>query len=167
MSMVQSSTTNVLIIVLLVANLGLSAYTAFRPSPAPAVEGTKAKTTSAVGVAEADKIAESIVGLYNTKDTAALYDKFDQLAKVQITKQHFSSQMEKMVPLIGRIESFAYSHATSAGTQNGREYYILHYKVSLSGGPFSAADMTITVTRNADGLGLFGFFINGISQRSS
>ena len=72
--------------------------------------------------------------------------------------------MEKLGTLVGRIEGCAYSHATVAGTEGGRTYYTLHYKVSLSGGPIPNGDLTITVTRNADGLGLFGFFINGSSN---
>jgi len=167
------SAATVLIIVLLIANLGLTAYTAFRPTPAAvAATGKEATTaadaaTAAVGKGDASQLAEIIVRLYNKKDLSMLYEQFDPLARVQFTKEQLSAQMEKFNTLIGRIESYAYSHATLAGNQDGRTYYTLHFKVSLSGGSFSVGNMTFTVVRNAEGLGLFGFFINGTSGPQS
>jgi hypothetical protein len=167
MTIDRTSPATVLIIALLVANLGLSAYTAFRPLPAPAAEPSKEAATSAIADAEAEKLAKAIVPLYNEKNLSALYDRFDQLAKVQFSQEQLTTQMEKLSTLIGHIEGFAYSHATVAGTQGGRTYYTLHYKVRLSGGPMPTGDMTLTVVRKAEGLGLFGFFINGRTDQQS
>jgi len=75
--------------------------------------------------------------------------------------------MEKLAAVIGHIEGYAYSHATVAGAEGGRTYYTLHFKVSLSGGPFSTGDLTITAARNADGISLFGLFINGTTGQRS
>jgi hypothetical protein len=157
----RPSTSTILIIALLVANLGLSAYTAFRPVPAPAVGLSKDEVTSAISSIEAIKLEEALVPLYNAKNVSALYERFDPLAKVQFTKEQIAAQMEKLSTFLGHIEGCAYSHATMAGTQGGRTYYTLHYKVSLSGGPIPNGDLTITVARNVEGLSLFGFFING------
>ncbi|MFI5335850.1 MAG: hypothetical protein ACHQ5A_03650 [Opitutales bacterium] len=159
----RTSTATVLIISLLIANIGLSTYTAFRPLPAPAGELSKEAATSAITDGEANKMAGAMVPLYNERNVSALYERFDQLAKVQFTKEQLTTQMEKLGTVIGRIDGYAYSHATVAGNQGGRTYYTLHYKVSLSGGPFPTGDLTITVARNAEGLSLFGFFINGTS----
>ena len=156
--------TTLLIIGLLIANLGLSAYIAFRPVPSPAPQPPKEPTTSAVSKAEADTLAESLIPLYNQKSASSFYDRFDPLAKVQFTQIQLAQQIEKLGSVLGLIEACAYSHATIAGDQGGRTYYTLHYKVSLRGGPMPTGNMTLTVVRNADGLGLFGFFINGGSR---
>lgn len=151
----------VLIIALLIANLGLSSYIAFRPQTTSAVDASKESAAAEVDAQEADKLAESILPLYNQKNISALYERFDQLAKVQFTQEQLTAQIEKLHSLLGRIERCAYSHATVAGTQGGRIFYTLHYKVSLAGGPLPMGDMTLTVTRNAESLGLYGFFVNG------
>ena len=140
-------------------------FIAFRPTPIPAVGSPNETTTSAVASNEADKMAAVLVPLYNKKNTAALYDQFDSLAKIQITKEQMTAQMGKLSTLIGRIDSYAYSHTTMAGTQGGRTFYTLHYKVRLSEGQLPTGDMTLTVTRNAGGLSLFGFFINGTTNQ--
>lgn len=155
------SSSTVLIIALLIANLGLSSYIAFRPSPRPNAEFSKDAPTFAITELEANKAAETVVPLYNEKNISALYERFDPLAKVQFTKEQLAGQIEKLSTLIGGIESYAYSHATVAGIQGGRTYYSLHYKVRLKGGPFPFGELTLTVVRNADGLGIFGLFING------
>jgi hypothetical protein len=155
---------NVVIIMLLVANLGLSAYTAFRPLPATNAGSPDVAVTTAIKEQEANKIAATVIAEYNAKNIQALYELFDPLAKAQFTKQQFESQMEKLSSVLGHVDNCAYSHATSEGNHNGRDYYVLHYKVGLSGGPFSSGDLTISVSRTPNGLGLFGFFINGTSR---
>ncbi len=154
-------------IALLVANLGLSAYIAFRPSSVPTAAPAKDATTTAISEGEANKLADTLVPLYNQKDFSALYDRFDRLAQAQFTKTQLTEQIEKLGSLLGRIEKYAYSHATVAGAQSGRNFYTLHFKVSLSGGPIPNGDMTLTVARIGDGLGLFGFFVSGGTARRS
>lgn len=162
-----TSVANVLIITLLIANLGLSAYIAFRLLPARKTGSSKDTTTTAVPASEANKLAEAIIPLYNEKNISAFYDRFDQLAKVQFTKEQLTAQIEKLSAIFGRIEGCAYSHATIADAQGGRTYYTLHHIVNLSSGSFSTGNLTLTVIRNADGLGLLGFFINGTSGQRS
>jgi hypothetical protein len=163
----RTSVATILIIALLLANLGLSAFIAFRPAPVPTGQSPKDDATSAVSKSEANKMAAAMVPLYNEKNSTALYEQFDRLAKVQLPREQTIAQMEKLYPLIGRIEDYAYSHATVAGAQGGRTYYTLHYKVRLSNGSFPSGDMTITVVRNAEGLSMFGFFINGTTGQQS
>lgn len=153
------SAATVLIITLLIANLGLSAYIAFRPSPAMAP--SKDAATSEITKDEAQKLSETLVPLYNQQNLSALYDQFDPLAKVQFTREQLAAQIEKLGSVIGKIEQCAYSHATVAGVQEGRKFYTLHYKVSLSGNSFPTGSMTLNVYRNDDKLGLYGFFVNG------
>lgn len=161
MNTARSSTATVLIIALLTANLGLSAYIAFRPSPISVDASPKEVATSDITTGQARKLSEALIPLYNQKKFDALYEQFDLLAKVQFSKEQLATQIDKLHSMLGQIDGCAYSHATVAGTQGGRTFYTLHYKVSLSGGQLSNGDLTLTVTRNAEGFGLFGFFING------
>jgi hypothetical protein len=163
----RMSAATVLIIALLIGNLGLSAYIAFRPSPTPTAMPSKEIATPDIATDQAKKLSGALIPLYNQKDIPALYDLFDPVAKVQITRDQVAAQIEKLATILGRIEDCAYSHATVAGIQEGRTYYTLHYKVSLSGGQLRAGNMTLTVVRNPDGLGLFGFFLNGSSAQGS
>ena len=134
--------------------------------PPPAAVPQKDVASSAIAKVEADKLSEVLIPLYNQKNVSSLYDQFDPLAKVQFTQIQLAQQIEKLGSVLGLIEGCAYSHAAVAGDQGGRTYYTLHYKVSLRGGPLPTGTMTLTVVRNADGLGLFGFFINGGSRPS-
>ncbi len=165
MSTERISATTVLIIVLLVANLGLSTFIAFRRSNVVEERSAKEVTTSEIAEGEANKMGETMVALYNSRDVDALYRQFDPLAQVQFTKEHLAAQVEKLALVIGQIESYAYSHATAAGIQGGRKYYVLHYKVKLVGGTLPNGTMTISVSRKPDGLSIFGFFINGTTNQ--
>lgn len=152
-----------LIIALLVANLGLTAYIALRPLPRDEANSTESDSTSEITKAQAEKLASVVIPIYNRKDTNALFDLFDPLAQVQFTKEDLTTQIGKLTVLMGQIESSAYSHATVAGKNDGRTYYTLHYKVKLSGGQIPTGEMTITAAEGDSGLSLFGFFIKGVT----
>ena len=159
----KASSTTILIIALLFANLGLSAYTAFRPSSKDGANANSPKrvSTSEITKAQAEKLADTVIPVYNRKDTNALFALFDPLAQVQFTKEDLTTQIQKLVVLMGQVESSAYSHATVAGNDDGRTYYTLNYKVKLSGGQIPTGEMTITAAKSGTGLSLFGFFIKG------
>jgi hypothetical protein len=154
------------IIGLLVLNLAATAYLVFRQPAASA--GAPAKALAAVDITEAEAmtLANELVGIYNDKDNSALFERFDGLAKAQLTREQLDQQMAKLYPLMGSISDPAFSNAVLAATEGNREFYHLTYKVRLSGGPFSAGEMKLTVTRRDNGLGLMGFFVNGTSQQT-
>jgi hypothetical protein len=161
MNIENKSSTTILIIALLVANLGISAYTAFRPSLRSGTSPAERIATSEITKAQAEKIADTVIPVYNTKDSSALFDLFDPLAQIQFTKEDLATQIEKLSVLMGQIDSSAYSHATIAGNNDGRTYYTLHYKVRLTGGQIPTGEMTLNVVKNGTGLILYGFFIKG------
>lgn len=161
----RPSVATILIVVLLMANLGMTTFIAFRSPPSAGGASTQAETTSDVTVSEANKMGEAMVALYNSRNIDAIFNQFDPLAQVQFSKEQLATQVEKLVSVVGRIESHAYSHATAAGSQGGRKYYVLHYKVRMSGGTLPNCTMTITVSRKPEGLSLFGFFINGTTNQ--
>ncbi len=151
------------IIGLLLLNLGVTSYSVFRP--ANTISETPSAATVDISEAEASGLATEVVKIYNAKDDTALFAKFDSLAKAQLTQEQLTAQMNNLYPVMGTISDTAFSSAELAGTDGGREYYNLNYKVRLAGGPFSTGDMKLTVTRREGGLGLVGFFINGTSQQ--
>ncbi|PIQ36283.1 MAG: hypothetical protein COW59_13350 [Lysobacterales bacterium CG17_big_fil_post_rev_8_21_14_2_50_64_11] len=108
--------------------------------------------------------AQAIATIYNRQDITALYAKFDQLARIQITQQQLSDQISRLHNLIGDVDEIAYSHAELAGTKDGRTFYNLHYKVTLVSGPFKQATLKLSVVKADAGYSLFGFFLNGLDQ---
>jgi hypothetical protein len=81
--------------------------------------------------------------------------------KAQLTQEQLNEQLSKFYPIVGTVSDVAFSNVVLAGSDDGRNYYHLNYKVRLSGGPFSTGDMRLTITPRNDELGLVGFFING------
>jgi len=160
----KSSTFNYVIVGLLVLNLGITSYLAIRPSSSSATT-EPAKTKVDVSESEAGRLADEVVKLYNTKDNVGLFAKFDNLAKAQMSQEQLTAQLNKLYPLIGTISDAAFSDAVLAGSNGGRDYYNLNYKVRLTGGPFNTGDMKLTVIRRESGLSLIGFFINGTSHQ--
>lgn len=154
---------NIVVIGLLLLNLCLTGYLIFRTNGT--VDAAPVSTAGvAVSEVEANAIAEEIVKLYNAKDDAGIYEKFDSIAKAQITQDELVTQLNKLYTLMGTISDPGFSSAVLAGNDKGRDYYTLNYKVRLRGGTFTSGDMKLTVTRREDGLGLIGFFITGASH---
>lgn len=160
----KSSALNYVIVGLLVLNLGITSYLALRPR-SPSATTEPAKTKVDVSDSEASRLADEVVKLYNAKDDVGLFAKLDSLAKAQITQEQLTTQLNKLYPLMGTISDAAFSDAVLAGSDGGRDYYNLNYKVRLTGGPFVSGDMKLTVIRRESGLSLVGFFINGTSRQ--
>lgn len=154
------------IIGLLTLNLAVGAYGAFRPGAAAVANAAtpSAAASPEIDEAQALQLAEKVLDRYNAKDNAGLYARFDSLARTQLGREQFDAQMEKLYSLIGQVDDFAYSSAVLAGSDNGRDYYHLNFKVRLSGGSFKNGDMRLTVTRRGEELSPVGLFINGSDQ---
>ena len=148
-----------LLAVLVAANLSLTAYLAFR-SPTDA-SASKVVESSVISEAEAGTLAKDVIAHYNNRDSAALYQMFDPLARIQITQKQLADQTNRLQDLLGSVGEVVYSHAELVGTSDGKTYYALHYRVSMLEGPFQNGTLKLTVVQNKDNLGLFGFFLNG------
>jgi hypothetical protein len=151
------------IISLLILNLGATSYIALRPAEHATATAVVNKPVD-VSEAQALELAEFAVRLYNGKDSAAFYEAFDGIAKAQLTQEQLATQLDQLYPVMGSVSDAAFSSATFAGSDGGRDYYQLSYKVRLTGGPFSSGDMKLTVIRRDGQLGLVGFFINSITK---
>jgi len=153
------------IIGLLLVNVGFTAYATFRPTATNNAEpSASAKSKLDISDSQASALAAGVVKLYNAKDNFGLYQSFDSLAKAQLTQEQLTGQLNQLYPIMGTISDAAFSNAVLAGNDAGRDYFHLNYKVRLTGGPFTAGDMRLTVTPRDDGFGLVGFYINGTSQ---
>jgi hypothetical protein len=153
------------IVALLLANLGLTAYSTFASHSREAETSKPKEAAVVVSDPQANSLATRVLALYNAKDTAGLYQSFDPLAKAQLTREQLSGQLDTLYPVMGKISDAAFSNAVLAGNDGGRDYYHLNYKVRLEGGAFTTGEMRITVTPRGTGFGIVGFFINGQTQQ--
>jgi len=151
------------IIALLALNLGITTYATFWKSGS-SPDTKEQSEPSNISEVQALKLANEVLALYNSKDATGLYAKFDSVAKAQITQEQLTTQLENLYPVMGTPSSPAFVGSLLAGSDGGREYTNLNYKIKLSDGPFSSGDMKLTVTERDSGLTLVGFFINGTSQ---
>lgn len=164
MAFTKSNWPILLLTILVTINIGLTSYVAFRPSVAVTTTPSAAVPDSVISEAEATSLAKDLIPLYNNQDVSGLYQRFDALARVQFSEKQLSEQLIKLVPSFGTVNDFAYSYANISGTDAGRTFYTLHYKVQLSGAAFEHGDLTLTVTKKDKGLALFGFFINSSTR---
>ena len=149
-----------LLLLLVSANLALTAYVVLRPAPAGATAAAVVDK-SVISESNANALAKDVVALYNKSDPSALYAKLDNLARVQISQEQLTQQVQKLHSLLGDVTNYAYTNAEVAGTHDGKTFYNLNYNVALSGATFAHGTMKLTFVRNADGFGLVGIFING------
>jgi hypothetical protein len=110
------------------------------------------------------KIASRVTEPYNRGDLDALYNVLDDVARAQVSRAQFDSQVKSMVEVIGKVDSAAYVSARSLPHQGGPDAYELKYVVKLSGTRFSSGEMTVNIFDRTPQAGIFGFFINGKVQ---
>ena len=152
-----------LLVVLVSGNLALTAYLALRP----AVLGTTANKIadkSVISESKANELAKGVVALYNKNDPVELYAKLDNIARVQISQEQLTQQIQKLHSLLGEVSNYAYTDSELGGMSEGRTFYIVNYQVALSGGAFAHGTLKLTFVKNADGFGLVGIFINGLDS---
>lgn len=82
---------------------------------------------------------------------------------MQFTRAQLEDQLQRLSPLIGRIDRAEYSHHKFLGNQDSGNLYELNYVLQVSGGTFKLGDMKVTVVDRGDHPGLFGVFLNGRS----
>ena len=154
------------LIALVAANLALTAGLYFREVPDPVSSGPTsavAEFPAELSEAQVEQFTQKIVDLYNQDDVARLYELFDDLAKIQLPRETFESQMADVAPAVGRVDSF--SLATFAqGNFEGRAAYELRYKARLREGPFSLGSLVVTLVERKDELRLLSFRVNGESN---
>jgi len=109
-------------------------------------------------------IARRVVEPYNHSDSNAVFNAFDDVAKVSLVRDEFERQLKAMYDLIGKIDTMAYESARKTQGQGGLDTYEVKYAVKLSGGRFRAGEMTLHVLDRGTDLGIYGFFVAGNTQ---
>ncbi len=154
-----------LVIGLTVLNLGVTAYLVVGQKSATVA---KADATPpglpAVSKEAALAVAKRMVEHYNARDLDGLYAQFSDVARMQFTKDKLADSVGKLAALVGNVDDYAYSGATAAGSQDGKPFQTLLYRVRLSGGAMPTGELKITVAQESDGLGVYGFFITAGAQ---
>lgn len=150
----------VALIVLVTINIAVTSYVALRPAPVASPVGPIIDDPI-VSDGRVAPLAKHMITLFNAKDVAGLYGLMDDFAKAQISQEQLSAQIDKLHSVLGTVGTYAYDRAELAGTDAGRTFYNISYKVSLSGGSFAHGTLKLTVLRRGDELRLVGFFLNG------
>lgn len=110
------------------------------------------------------KVARRVTEPYNRGDVDAVYNAFDDVAKMQMPRAQFDAQIKAMVDLIGKVDSTAYEGAQKLANEGGMDAYQLKYVVKLSGGRFNSGEMIVNVIDRTSELGIYAFVINGKIQ---
>jgi len=148
------------LIVLVAINIAVTSYVALR-APVVAPTASTLVDESIVSEEKAAALAKLLIGRYNANDVSGLYAIFDDFAKAQISQEQLTEQITKLHSVLGSVGTYAYDRAELAGTDAGRTFYNVHYKVALSGSPFSHGTLKLTVVKRGGELRLVGFFLNG------
>jgi len=140
---------------LVVVNLAITAWLAIRPSGGT-VGGTKS-LPSFLTKTERTRLFESLQSAYNAADYDALYQMFDPLAQVQISRDDFDQTLDGMRNFFGRIESGTYSHHKYTGNQAGREWFCLYYVVKLEKPKHRKGELKVTIASAGKEFGMIKF----------
>jgi hypothetical protein len=137
-----------------------------RPAPPGSIDAAgNAELPSKFSPDELQRLAARVTEPYNRNDLDAVYAEFDELTKVQVSREKFREQMGSVSEVVGRVDSFAFAGWQKIPNQGGLPQYQLNYLVRLSGGRFSGGAMSINVVDRGESVGVIGFFINGATQR--
>lgn len=79
------------------------------------------------------QIVKNIEERYNSQNIESLYDILGEYAQTHITLEDFTTTMDG-IKVIGLIEDVSYSHVEFLGTENGAEWYNLHYLARYEAG---------------------------------
>ena len=113
---------------------------------------------------DAMAVAERIVKRYNANDLDGLYAEFSDVARMQFSKEKLRESMGKLHSVVGIVDDYAYSHTAAVGSQDGKQFKTIFYKVRLSGGSIPTGEMKITVVNEGGSLAVYGFFLNAMEQ---
>ena len=155
---------NVLIALVLV-NIGAMAYHIYaeRTSLTAPVEA-QSSIGEQVSKSDAMAVAKKIVQRYNANDLEGLYAEFSDVARMQFSKEKLHESMEKLHQIVGTVDDYAYFHTVVAGSQDGKQFKTIFYKVRLSGGSIPTGEMKITVANEGGSLVVYGFLLNAMQQ---
>jgi len=120
--------------------------------------------------AELDDLARQrlfaeVQALYNEGDFAALYDRFDDYAKVQMDREQTVADLASMSELFQQLEEGVYTRFEAIGPQDGREFYNLYYQAKILTPEGSRpGEVRIGVLRDNGKVGIVEFNVSASQQ---
>jgi hypothetical protein len=106
-------------------------------------------------------IAKKVTVPYNEGNIDGLYETFDDVAKAQIPRDKFTKEFDKLIKLVGKVDSASFVGSQKQQSQGSIDTYQLNYIVRLSNAELQSGTMTISVLDRASGPAIVGVFING------
>jgi hypothetical protein len=101
-----------------------------------------------------DETVYKIKTEFNRSNWEGIHNIFGEYAKVQIDLQHIENEFKKLIPITGKIETYAYSHHIYEGEGKGAEWYEIQYKCRFKNGKGTIKVSTRTVEGNSEICGI-------------
>ncbi len=112
---------------------------------------------------ERARLFGEISSRFNAEDFSGLYDRFDDLAKVELDRADTIDLMRKMRIGFGSVSDGIYSHHELTGDSKGRKSYTIYYRAKLTGGemiPETTGYLKALVFTSGQSYGFTGFSVN-------
>jgi hypothetical protein len=113
-----------LILVVVVINLAISLVLVSREPAGAASETVEATVAREWGA--------KVVEIYNRQDDVLLYELFNQQARVKISQQQLTDQLDRLHQLFGKIESHSYVNSVKLGSKGSEDYFQLFFNLRVS-----------------------------------
>lgn len=164
--MKQVSSSQSVIIILLVANLAATFWFGLNKTNPPAMSQAQQVATHELPQVVNSKVRDSLykefASAFNAEDYDALYEMFGPVAKAQIAREEMDSEFKKLVKYFSSVQSGGFTHSELAYTQGNTNVYVLYYTVKLpEESEFgSLGTLKITVAVQGDEFQVYGIRLN-------
>jgi hypothetical protein len=91
---------------------------------------------------------------YNHSDWTEFYNVFGDFAKAQINIEDLEQEFKKLIPVTGKISTYAYSHYTYKGSEDNAEWFKIYYKCRFDNGKGTIKISTRTVNGKSEVIGI-------------
>jgi hypothetical protein len=108
-----------------------------------------------------DKTVYKIKTEFNRSNWEEIHSIFGEYAKVQIDIEQIENEFQKLIPVTGKIETYAYSHHTYEGQGKGADWFEIQYKCRFKNGKGTIKVSTRTVDGISEICGI-NIFLDGL-----
>lgn len=161
MIMTQSEKTRPLlyaIVFLLVFNIGITGWLAFRSTQEGTLVETTEKLSDALGADERNRLFEEFLEPYNSGNMQASFEAIHHIARINMSENQTKKILSTLKSSFGAIGEYIYSHFIYKWYNNGFHTYDLVYRVKYSGGQSGKTNGTVimNVFDNGEEIGMIG-----------
>lgn len=145
-----------IVLILVLADLALTAGLYFREYASPAADAEPELST-----AQVLPFAQQIVDAYNRNDAGYLYALYDISAQQKLSRETLEEQLNKLRTTFGQIESINYLNSVKLGEKGAEKYHQLHFSAKISNPDLKGAQLVLHIIVDAhDQLQLYGMRLN-------